>query len=345
MSEVPEPEISLIYVTASDLRPLAAVLRRLAEQTIARHVEILVVAPDPSMVAIPVELSAPFHSLRILTEQRRWIGAARAAGVRAACAPIVAFGEDHAYPSPRWLEELLRHHRAGAAVVGPAMRNENPQTARSWASFVLAYGRFADPVPPGSSRSAPGHNSSYLREALLRFDAELATLLDAETIVQWQFAEEGMPIIVAPAAVVSHINISSAAAFLPARYYGSRLFAAVWSRHWSWPRRFKFALLAPGIALRRTAEVAEVLRRLPKGTAQRWRLWPLLAVSLGAVGVGYAVGFLFGRGKILARIYSEEVERGAYLRSVEREVMERERAASYPLPSRPTEHQQAEPGT
>ena len=51
---------------------------------------------------------------------------ARAAGVRAASAPIVFIGETHSYPQPGWAEALLTAFEGPWAAVVPAIGNANP---------------------------------------------------------------------------------------------------------------------------------------------------------------------------------------------------------------------------
>ncbi len=329
-SNASRPDISVVYLTASDLRPLAAVLRRLGQQTVASRTEVLVVAPEASRVTVPPSLAAPFHSLRILGDPRRWIGGGRALALRDARAPYVAFGEDHCYPDPRWLEMLLARHVEGCVVVGPELRNDNPGTCRSWTSFLLAYGTWAAPAVAGPARNVAGHNCSYLRSAVLEFDKELDGWLDAETILQWMLADRGARIVVEPRAAVSHVNVSSARYFLAARLGGSRFFAAVWSRDWPLVRRLKFAVISPAIALKRLGEMNAVMRRQAPGFAPKSRMWPLIVVSLLAAGMGYALGFLFGGGATLREVYREELERQDFLCPDDRRRLEADRAVAWP---------------
>lgn len=64
---------------------------------------------------------------------------ARAAGVRAATAPVVALAEDHAFPAPGWAEAFIERHGEGWAAVGPVISNANPRSATSWANLLIEY--------------------------------------------------------------------------------------------------------------------------------------------------------------------------------------------------------------
>ena len=93
--------------------------------------------------------------------------AARAAGVRAARAPIVAFVEDHCFPQQGWAAALIAAHREPWAAVGPAIGNANPDSAVSWANLLIEYSPWMEPATAGAVEHLPGHNSSYKRNVLL----------------------------------------------------------------------------------------------------------------------------------------------------------------------------------
>ena len=92
---------------------------------------------------------------------------ARARGVRAARAPIVAFTEDHSFPQPGWAAALVAAFTGGVSVVGPMVENANPGSAVSWANFLLEYGEWMPPGRPHGHAHLPGHNSAYRRAVLL----------------------------------------------------------------------------------------------------------------------------------------------------------------------------------
>ena len=102
------------------------------------------------------------------------IGRARAAGVRAAAAPVVFLGETHTYPQPGWALALIEAHDGSWAAVVPQIGNANPDGALSWAAFLLDYGRWYD----GDRREVaapPTYNASLRRELLLAQETSSTT--------------------------------------------------------------------------------------------------------------------------------------------------------------------------
>ena len=74
---------------------------------------------------------------------------------------IVAFVEDHCFPTPGWAEALLRAHERAWAGVGPVVLNANPKRTLSWANLLIEYGPWLHPRERGTVSHIPGHNSSY----------------------------------------------------------------------------------------------------------------------------------------------------------------------------------------
>jgi len=92
---------------------------------------------------------------------------------------VVAFTEDHSFPTPVWAEALIARHREPWAAVGPAFLNGNPQTLRSWTNLLIEYGPWLDPLEAGVRDHIPPHNSSYKRDLLLAYGDELQGLVEA----------------------------------------------------------------------------------------------------------------------------------------------------------------------
>src|SRR5258705_5713448 len=146
---------------------LRRTLASLEHQTIAHNLEIVIVVSeecefDPSIVH-------RFAGFVLVRCDARSIGAQYAVGIRAAHSEIVVLGEDHCFPEANWAEALLRGHAQGNDAVGPAIRNENPGSAISWADLYIAYSEWLYPAVSKNVEHLPGHNSSYKKSMLLEF--------------------------------------------------------------------------------------------------------------------------------------------------------------------------------
>jgi glycosyltransferase involved in cell wall biosynthesis len=303
------PEISIILVTPSDCRTLRKTLACLRAQTIRKLIEVVIVAPTAA-VEVTEEDQKAFHGIRVVAcETDRMLCRARAEGVRQASAPIVVLGEDHCYPEPDYAEALLARHREGYAVVGPEMVNAGPPGEVGRVSFLLAYGAWAQPAAAGEMPMLPGHNSSYRRDLLLAFGAELDALLAAPTIIQWELLARGHRLYLEPRAKTHHLNWMSVGWWLVFRFVNGRIFASLWSRQWSWPRRLRLAALSPAIALKKLRPSLADVRRTASGPVGWFRIVVLAVGGLMVEGLGYLAGFTLGSGKVIRHEWSFELDR------------------------------------
>lgn len=183
---MPSPALSVILATPGDFGALRRTLSHLAAQTARDALELVIVATRRDALRPDTEVLAVFprHSLVEIGEFVS-LGAANAAGVRAAMAPLVVLAEDHCFPDPEWAEQLIRAHEGPWAAVGPAVRNANPATAVSWADLFVGYGPWLEPVERRDVPFLPGHNSSYKRALLLECGDRLDALLTVETVLHW----------------------------------------------------------------------------------------------------------------------------------------------------------------
>ena len=298
------PSLSVIIICPNAIVSGGKTLRHLRAQTARNQLEIVLVAPANKSDCtgfnwVRYVASGPMEST----------AAARAAGVRAASAPVVAFVEDHAFPHPRWAEALIAAHRQPCAAVGPAIVNGNPRRVLSWVNLIIEYGPWLDPVPAGPAEHLPGHNSSYKRDALLQYGDRLEAMLDAESILHWDLRAHGQQLLLEPAAKTFHVNITRWPATVILRFCGGRLFATARARHWPLGRRLFYGLGAPLIPLVR---FARLMGRLPR-TGRPVLVAPLLLVALALDAAGETVGYLAGRGAAMRILTDMEFHRERYL--------------------------------
>ncbi len=315
----PAAEMSVIMVTPEGVDNLRHTLRHLRRQTAADRLEVVIVAPDPSSLRIEPDALAPFCGHRVVAGDAAASSArARAAGVRAATAPVVAFVEDHAFPTPTWAEALIARHREPWAAVGPAFLNGNPQTLLSWTNLLIEYGPWVDPVEPGPRTHVPPHNSSYKRDLLLAYGDRLPYMVEAETVLQWDLRARGEQLYLESAAKTRHFNISLLPVSVPLRFNVGRMFAAARSRDWPFGKRVLFTLASPLIPFVRFARCWPVLGRCHHGQRLLPRILPVLFLGFVIDGFGELVGYALGGGRSVEHSSVFEFHRDANLRPQER---------------------------
>ncbi len=304
----------LSYVVAADrFETIRTVAEHLDRQTVASDVELVVATPTLCGFGLPEHGLESIRDIRLVEVPLLPYGRSRAVGVRAARGDVVVLGETHTFPSPEWAERLLRAHELPCVAVAPGFENANPDGAKSWAGFLMDYGRWLAEASEGGPTVPPDYNAAWKLETLLALPG-LEQLLEpggglptAAVIGGGRFHHE-------PSARIQHLNVSRAGPWARERFLGGRLSGAGRSRSWPLVRRLVYFLGSPLVPVLRFVRTRPAVRlasrsgRLPRGT--------LAAVALGGVfwGAGEAVGYLAGAGSASERMLKYEVHKRRYIR-------------------------------
>ncbi len=316
------PRLSVILATAGRFASIRTTLRHLRRQTIAAHLEVIILAPDIIGFELPPEEQGAFQSVQLISlGQVTPVSEANALGVRHATAPIVVFSEDHAFPDRSWAEALVTRHEENWAAVGPVVRNGNPGTAVSWADYLLGYGPWHDARPSGEVKMLPGHNSSYKRAALLRLGGDLTELLTVESVLQERLLAKGERLYLDNSARISHLNFARLSVFLAVQYQNGRQFAACRVRSWSLGRRILYAIGSPLIPLVRFQRTLSLAVPFPPRPG-RTRILNALIVGLVADGAGQFLGYVCGGGSSHEFLKAYEYDRVRFITPADREETE-----------------------
>jgi hypothetical protein len=310
------PALSVFLVTREGYKTVRKTIGFLKRQTALDRLELILVAPSRQVLQLDEEDVAAFRWLQVVeVGQFENSGQAFAAAVQVARAEWVMYGEEHSYPAPNWAEVLIEAQRGPYGVVGCAMTNENPDTLTSWAHLLAQFGPVVVPVESGLAGYVAGHHSSYRREQLLEFGDDLPELLDGEIALHHALVARGHQLYLAAEAVSSHVNVSRFGAFVKLEFLGQRLFGALRARSlgWSWAKRLFYAAASPLIPLVRLVRASRDVRRVGSDSRNLvpW-IYPIMAGAMVAGGVGEALGYLFGSGRVAAQKIDLELDRYAY---------------------------------
>lgn len=306
------PQLSVIVLT-DDFATIRRLVQHLAAQTIAGEVELVVVSPYPKLLEGSGGATDVLARVTVVQSELLPLGIARAAAVRAASAPIVVLGETHAFPAPRWAEELIRAHDAPCLAVAPGMENGNPQTARSWSGFLMDYGRWLAARIVVTEVEPPAYNASWKRDALLTLQDRLPLMLEPGGALDPALAGHGARFRHEPNARVAHLNVARQGAWAAERYWGGRLFGARRGRDWRLARRLIYcggaAAVVPFLRFVRTRDAIVLARQnhnLPR--------WTVAAVVAGCLlwALGEAIGYIAGAGPSELRMLEYELHKERY---------------------------------
>lgn len=320
-----QPELSVILIVPDAYSVVARTVRHLILQTIRDRIELVVVTASGLPDDFEPDHFTMFQSYSVVEIGRiRSTGSARAAGIRVARAPFVAFTEEHSFTHPTWAEALLATLRQGFAAAGPELGNSNPASALSWANLLSEYGQWMARPRDESIDHIPGHNGGYRRDLLLATGARLDAFLDAESTLHWHWKSQGHRLCLEPAARTDHLNVSRLRPTLRLRLLSGRLFAAERARGWSLEQRLLYLLGSPLIPfvrfrrlLRDAARVRRAGARLPHGTL------PTAFLTLTVESLGEALGYATGNAEgTLPELTAIEFNRHRYLNAADRAALE-----------------------
>lgn len=314
MNRTANPEMSVVVITPDDYATVRRIVSALRRQSVADRLEIVFVTPDPESVGPSADEVAAFQGWKaVATETTTSTAHMRAVGTRAATAPVVAFCEDHCFPSPGWAKALISRHVEDWAGVGAVVENANPRTAISWANLTIEYGDWLAPRAAGPVHHIGGHNSSYKRDLLLQYGNSLTARLEAESTLQWSLARQGHHFYLEPKARIFHTNMEMLGPSLRTQFNGGRLFAANRRKAWGLPQRALYIAGTPLIPAVRLMRCLGHLRR----TGRTWmipRVLPPLVAVLAASGLGEFFGYAIGPGRSAEFITEIEFHRDRFLR-------------------------------
>lgn len=304
------PALSVILSTPGNVSGIRKTLSHLAAQTALHRMELVLVTVSRDVLQPDEDALQVFPRLRILEiGPFKTLGAANAAGVRTASAPVVVLSEDHCFPDRDWAEHLIRAHDEGPWVaVGPGVRNANPSTSVSWADLFIGYGPWLEPVDRRDVPFLPGHNSSYKRDILLAFGEQLDELLAVETVLHWELRANGHRLRMEPNARVAHTNFSLWSSWFPVLWLNGRVFAAQRRKSMSAVARLLYVGGAPLIPLVRAARAARSARTTQL-RLQFLRALPALLLGLGIDALGQMAGYALGSDEDSERLAFYECHR------------------------------------
>jgi hypothetical protein len=339
------PELSVIVTTVDDFETVRKTVRHLRAQTVRERLEIVLVCPSADRLALDPAEVAGVGGVRVVEVGAiTSSAAARAAGIRAAAASVIALAEDHCFPAPDWAEALIAAHRGPWVAVGPVLGNANPRTMLSWANLIVEYGPWMAPAAPREIDHLPGHNSSYKRAPLLEYGDHLREMMEAESVMQWDLVAKGHRLYHEPAARTFHLNYSLLSHSIALRFFGGRVFGGCRSRHWPAWRRLLYTLGAPLIPAVRLTRLVRSMRRSPEQRPLLPRIVPTLALTLAVDGLGELVGYALGPGNANAILTRLEFHRPRHLNARDRAAEEASVAPPSPAPVASPEGHRAYPG-
>jgi hypothetical protein len=304
------PRLSFVVPTDS-FATIADVAERLAAQSVAEDIELVVVCRAASELGEHARVGAV--SVTVVEHPLLPLGEARAAGVRAAAAPVVAIGETHAFPAPGWGEHLIAAHDGPWSAVVPAITNANPGGAASWSIFLIDYGRWALGDGAGEIDDPPSYNVSFKKADLVQLGDDLGRLLEPGAGLPDELRQRGRRSYHEPKARIEHLNLTRRRAWLHERFVGGRLLGSARRGRWPVARTLLYVFGSPLIPVARLVRTRHALARAARNGGLPRHTRAAVVVACVLWGAGELVGYVAGRGRAEAVMLDYELHKARYV--------------------------------
>lgn len=286
---------ALSYVVVTDCgRTIARLVPHLRALRGRQELEVVIVTLPGSLEEVRASLPDDFPAVRVVAHDTiRPMGGARAAGVRAATAPIVFLGETHSFPEPGFAEAILRAAEGSWDVLVPGFQNANPENAISWSNYLMDYGSWHRTLPGGEIAGGPTWNVAYRKRVLVAHDRDLDRMLSHGDILSQAFHAAGYRTVFEPSAVIAHANLSQARWWFEQRYLAGLLVGESRRQRWAPARRLVYAAATPLIP---AVLIARLRGAIDAGRSDGMGFVAIPALLVGAVfrTVGELVAYLGG---------------------------------------------------
>lgn len=288
--------MSVVVVTDHYLT-IRRVINCLNAQTVRDQLEIVIVAPAGAELALDEKALEGFARVQVVeVEHVNPMSAGRAAGVRAATAPIIFIGETHSFPRPRFAEALIEAHAGSWDAVVPGLANANPESAFSWASFLMDYGPWLEALPPGQIPGGPTWNVAYKRDVLLDIGEKLDSALSHGDELAMALNARGHRAYFEPSAKLDHANISQPVWWFQQRYLCGLMVASCRKTRWPRSKRLMYICASPLIPFVVLSRLIRPLKFLARSGNLKLATPPLLIAGAIARTIGEVVGYALGPG-------------------------------------------------
>ncbi|MGV7222786.1 MAG: glycosyltransferase family 2 protein [Nitrospinales bacterium] len=305
------PQLSVVVVTHALSHDLLALIEQLRVQGLAKSLELVIVTSSARVRSLDPDFCENFFSLQIVeVPDLKSMGQGKAAGVKAARAPLVVFSETHCRVTPDWAKALIETHgRRKFAAVGPVVFNANPDSTVSWAGFLVFYGPWMRHRSGKNMNHLPGNQSCYRREILMAYGQDLADVLEAESLLHWDLIDKGYQLRLEPKATVGHINLIRLYSLIEEHYLAARIFASLRTRQQSAFKRFVYTIGSPLIPLIRLRRLFQEIREASLNNGILWKALTPTIINLCVGAAGEMAGYALGIGKARQRLVLFEAVR------------------------------------
>lgn len=288
------PRISVILVT-DQYRTIRRVLDHLRQQTARSQIELVIVLSREARNEFDEAGLAGFSAVKFVElDSVHPVPHARAAGIRAATAPVIFLGETHSFPGRELAEALIAAHENTWDAVVPGLANANPQTAWSWASYLMDYGTWDSTGHAREIGGGPTWNVAYRRSLLQECDDRLERAMEHGDVLAVWLKEHNARTWFEPRARLEHANVERFRNWVEQRFLAGVLVAASRNKRWPVSRRLLYVVASPFIPAVILYRLRNTVRCLLRAPGMPVTVIPALVLGTIVRTTGEVVGYIRG---------------------------------------------------
>ncbi|MEM6823874.1 MAG: hypothetical protein AAF566_02075 [Pseudomonadota bacterium] len=283
-----DPKLTLILASPYGWQDLALALPGIQAQTMAKDIELLIIAKPG---AYPDDLNdriSGLHSVRVVeAESFAPRNACVARAIPEARAPYFAPHENHAYAEPETYETLVNAMTEETGCLAPVYHVLNSYAPWGCAVSVITHGHAAAPVSGERTPVLALHSAVYPTKLLIPRAEEFGD----EAKLHRTLYEEGYHVGFLPGTVLWHMEAGNAAMAFAVTQILGRQFGWARSKDWGWPERILRAAAYPAIAAISAKRYLLKLLELKDTQHMKFRLIPHVGMLAATFAYGEVRGY------------------------------------------------------
>ncbi|MBN2355554.1 glycosyltransferase [candidate division KSB1 bacterium] len=290
MSAAP-PRVSVIIASYKQKHYILNALRSVYGQTCDFDFEVIVVDSSGDDTAEIVEHIYPQTTVIVL-KQRSYPGTARNYGIKQAKGEILAFTDTDCIVDQHWLQELVKSHELGYAVVGGLVKNGTPYSMMGTLDYLMEFSELITPHATTRKDHFATCNVSFVRAIVDQYGLFADQVKGSDNLYFRRIHAQGQVLYWQPSAVIWHRNRTRWAKILR-NQYDLGVGAAMTRRKFNVKGKVftRYPVLIPMIPFVRTLTIGgRLLRNSPINFIKFIVLLPLVLVCLTRYSVGFCHG-------------------------------------------------------
>ena len=300
MSETRSTELSVVVPSVNGWEDLNGCLAALEVERQTGAIEVLV--PERCGAEVRNAVASRYPWVRVLSvDAATTIPEMRALAFAEALSPTVAVIEDHVLVPAGWASRIIAAVSVDRRVVGGGLVNAATDRIIDWAAFFCEYSEVIAPGTAGPVTRLTGNNTAYDRELLVEF-RDVVNTGGWEDVLHRAFVNNGIVLWYRPDILVRHKKHYAIGEYVSQRFLYARAFAGMRLEHAGLLHRVTFGILALGLPPLLLWRIVMRVWRLKPHRPALVKSLPLLALFVGAWGLGEVVGAWFGQGNALVKV-------------------------------------------